>query len=162
MKEQKFILIEDNENDVLLISRTLAKAAVPNPRHFVENGEAAIFYLMGVGPYADRKKYPFPGLVMLDLKLPGLTGFDVLQWIRQQPLLKELRVVVLTSSDEIRDANKAYRLGANSFLVKPLEFENVTALFSTLEAQRIWDDENDKTESQVSGGHQQVAVAFNK
>ena len=68
----------------------------------------------------------------------------------------------MIAANEIRDANKAYRLGANSFLVKPLEFENVTALFSTLEAQRIWDDENDKTESQVSGGHQQVAVAFNK
>ena len=129
------LVVEDNENDLTLIRRTLTNACLPNPRHFVESGEDAINYLMGTGPYSDRQKYPFPGLVLLDLKLPRIDGFEVLKWIRSQPALKDLRVVVLTSSSDIRDVNQAYKLGANSFLVKPLEFENVRALFSAIQWQ---------------------------
>lgn len=141
MKARALILVvEDDENDAVLIRRTLARAGVPNPRQFVTDGDAAISYLVGVGRFADRKKYPLPGLVLLDLKMPGMDGFEVLRWIREHPLFKNLPVVVLTSSDEIRDVNEAYRLGANSFLVKPLEFQNVDALFATLGAQRIWED----------------------
>jgi CheY-like chemotaxis protein len=134
------LVVEDNEDDVTLIRRTLVNACLPNPRHFVESGEEAINYLVGVGPYSDRKKYPLPALVLLDLKLPGKDGFEVLQWIRAHPRFNNLRVVVLTSSNEIRDVQKAYRLGANSFLVKPLEFENVRELFSTIGWQ-LWSSE---------------------
>jgi CheY-like chemotaxis protein len=129
------LVVEDNENDLTLIRRTLTNACLPNPRHFVESGEEAINYLVGVGPYSDRKKYPLPALVLLDLKLPIKDGFEVLKWIRSQPNLKDLRVVVLTSSTHIRDVTQAYRLGANSFLVKPLEFENVRELFSAIQWQ---------------------------
>ena len=129
------LVVEDNENDLTIIRRTLTNACLPNPRHFVESGEEAINYLVGVGPYSDREKYPLPALVLLDLKLPVMDGFEVLKWIRSQPSLKDLRVVVLTSSTHIRDVNQAYKLGANSFLVKPLEFENVRALFSAIQWQ---------------------------
>lgn len=134
------LVVEDNENDSTLIRRTLTNAGIPNPRHFVETGEDAINYLAGVGRYADRKKYRLPGLVLLDLKLPGMDGLEVLKWIRGHRHFGDLRVVVLTVSSEIRDVQKAYRLGANSFLVKPLEFENARALFSSIGAQ-LWDRE---------------------
>lgn len=138
MKERAPILVvEDDPNDVLLIRRTLGSSGINNPRHFVRSGEEVIKYLMGVEPYSDRKRYRLPALVLLDLKLPGIDGFEVLRWIRASHAFKSLRVVVLTSSDAIRDVNTAYRLGANSFLVKPLEFENASALFATIGTQ-LW------------------------
>lgn len=142
MKTQALILVvEDNENDSLLIRRSLEKASVPNHCHFCRNAEAALEYLMGMGDYSDREQHPLPGLVLLDLKLPGLSGFDLLFWIRSQLQFRDLRVVVLTSSDHMKDVNEAYNLGANSFLVKPLEIKNVDALFSTLKAQLVLQSE---------------------
>src|SRR5262249_37052527 len=85
----------------------------------------------------DREKYPLPELVLLDLKLPAMNGFEVLQWIRAHPNFRDLPVVVLTTSEEIRNVTKAYQLGANTFLVNPLEFENIRAFFTTLGAQ-LW------------------------
>jgi len=138
MKSHSLLLVvEDDANDALLIRRALSNSGIPNPRHFVESGEQAINYLLGVGPYSDRRKYPLPALMLLDLKLPGIDGFEVLKWVRANSHFKSLRVVVLTSSKEIRDVNRAYRLGANSFLVKPLEFENFSALFATVGTQ-LW------------------------
>jgi len=90
-------------------------------------------YLNGDPPYHDRVKYPLPNLVLLDIKMPGMNGFEVLKWIRHQPSLAGLCVVMLTSSDQIRDANKAYQFGANSFLVKPLDFWNVEELMRSLD-----------------------------
>src|SRR5437660_5264305 len=117
------LLVEDREDDVVLIRRAFDKAKVINPIQVVSNGEEAIWYLKGEGKYANRAEYPLPDLVLLDLKMPRVDGFEVLRWIRQQPGLSSVRVVVLTSSDQMRDVNEAYQLGANSFLVKPLEFE---------------------------------------
>jgi len=142
MKEHAPILVvEDNENDVLLIRRTLERSGIPNPRHFVKSGEEAINYLVGVGPYANREGFPFPELVLLDLKLVQMDGFEVLKWVRAHPHFKDLRVVVLTSSSNIRDVNKAYQLGANSFLVKPLELENIASFFATIWIQ-LWKANN--------------------
>jgi len=92
-----------------------------------------IAYLQGTHPYDDREKYPLPVLVLLDIKMPGMDGFEVLRWIRRQWEFFELCVVMLTSSDHIRDANEAYHLGANSFLVKPLDFHNAAELARSLE-----------------------------
>jgi CheY-like chemotaxis protein len=122
------LLVEDEEDDVLLIKRAFSQASIFNPLFVVWNGEEAINYLKGTGKYANRAEYPLPDLLLLDLKMPRVDGFQVLKWIRQQPGLKSLRILVLTSSDQIRDANRAYQLGANSFLVKPLDFENVIEL----------------------------------
>jgi CheY-like chemotaxis protein len=129
------LVVEDNENDVELIRRTLSQLGIPNPIHFVKSGEGAISYLLGMEPYSDRKRFGLPTLVLLDLKLQVMNGFEVLQWIKNHRHFGNLRVVVLTSSDDIRDVKRAYRLGANSFLVKPLEFENASALLATIGTQ---------------------------
>jgi CheY-like chemotaxis protein len=129
MPEHAVILLaEDEEDYVLLIRHAFSKANIPNPLYVVWNGQEAISYLKGEGKYSNRDEYPLPDLLLLDLKMPRVNGFEVLAWIRQQPGLSSMRVLVLTSSDEIRDVNEAYRLGANSFLVKPIDFEDVTSL----------------------------------
>jgi CheY-like chemotaxis protein len=126
MPDQAVILLaEDREDDIALIRKAFAKAYVQNPLHVVRDGEEAIAYLQGEGRYFNRDEYPLPDLLLLDLKMPRMDGFDVLKWIRQQPGLNSLRVVVLTSSEDIRDVNVAYKLGANSFMVKPMDFEDV-------------------------------------
>ena len=137
-KTAGILLVEDDPNDVLLIRRAFNQARISNPCHVVRDGDSAISSLAGVAPYANRNKYPLPALVLLDLKMPGTNGFEVLRWIRNQPGLRDLRVVVLTSSDDLRDVNEAYRLGADSFLVKPLEFETAGALIAALKAQGIF------------------------
>src|SRR5258705_8683596 len=116
MPDQAVILLaEDREDDIALIRKAFARAYVLNPLQVVRDGEEAIAYLSGEGKYSNRAEYPLPDLLLLDLKMPRIDGFEVLKWIREQPGLSALRVVVLTSSEDIRDVNVAYRLGANSF-----------------------------------------------
>jgi CheY-like chemotaxis protein len=124
MSDQPVILLaEDREDDVLLVREAFKRGNITNPIHIVRDGEEVIAYLAGEGKFANRIEYPLPGLLLLDLKMPRLDGFDVLSWIRKQTGLRGLRIVVLTSSDQIFDVNRAYELGANSFLVKPHDFE---------------------------------------
>ena len=132
------MLAEDQEDEVMLLRRAFAKARFLNPLHVVSNGEEAIAYLKGEGKYANREEYPMPSLLLLDLKMPRKDGFEVLQWIRQQPSLNDLRVVVLTSSDQIRDINRAYQMGANSFLVKPVDFAHFVEVTQALKGYWIW------------------------
>jgi CheY-like chemotaxis protein len=113
------LLVEDNEDDVFLMKRALQGASVTNPLLVVEDGQAAIDYLSGAGQYHDRTNHPLPAIVFLDLKLPFKSGHEVLAWIREQPELQGLIVVVLTSSGEPSDLSKSYQLGANSYVVKP-------------------------------------------
>jgi len=135
LPEQAVILLaEDLANDVVLIRRALDKAGVKNPLLVVRDGEECLAYLRGVGKYSDRREYPLPDILLLDLKMPKMDGFEVLGAIRKEKAFSTLRVIVLTSSEEIRDVNRAYELGANSFLVKPLEFENYAAMMRTLSA----------------------------
>ena len=136
--EALFLLVEDAETDAILIRRAFQKGNIVNPLQVVTNGSDAIAYLKGEGIFANRAEYPLPELILLDLKLPGLDGFDVLRWIRQQPAFKALRVVVLTSSDRIQDVNLAYQLGANSFLVKPVDFERFVEISQALRGYWIW------------------------
>src|SRR5437867_3833044 len=110
--------VEDDPNDVFLMQHAMKKAGLANPVHIVEDGQQAIDYLQGAGQFADREKFPFPGLMLLDLKLPYVMGLDVLKWIRQQPRMP-LVVIVLSASAEDADIAAAYRLGANAFLTKP-------------------------------------------
>ncbi len=120
--QHTLLLVEDQSNDVLLIRRALSKAGIANPLQVVSDGDQAVAYLAGEGDYGDRERFPLPGVVLLDLKLPRRSGLEVLAWLRQQPGLKRLPVVVLTSSTENKDINRAYDLGANSYLVKPVDF----------------------------------------
>jgi len=113
------LLVEDSEDDVFIMKRALKEAGIVNPLHLVEDGQKAIDYLSGAGEFSDRKKFPLPAVVFLDLKLPLKSGHDVLAWIRQQKDLASTVVIVLTSSEEPGDLSRAYQLGANSYLVKP-------------------------------------------
>ena len=122
------LLAEDREDDIILIQRAFKAGGIPYPLMVVRDGEEAISYLSGFGRYANRELYPIPGLFLLDLTLPVTDGFEVLRWIRGQPALKDIPVVVLTASDRIRDVNQAYQLGAYSFLVKSLDFLDAIGL----------------------------------
>ena len=126
------LLVEDDPNDVALTRRAFARSGFTNPLEVVTDGEQAIAYLAGEPPYADRQRHPLPILVLLDLKLPRKSGFDVLGWLRGVPDVRRLPVVVLTSSAQSPDINRAYDAGANSYLVKPVAFENLLALVRTL------------------------------
>lgn len=130
--EAVILLAEDREDDIVLVQRAFAKGAIENPLFVVRDGDDVISYLSGIGKYSNRIEYPLPDLLLLDLKMPRVDGFEVLRWVRQQQGFSALRVVVLTSSDQIRDVNTAYRLGANSFMVKPTDFENVVEMAKTL------------------------------
>ena len=133
-----FLLIEDTEDDILLIQRAFKKGNILNPLQVVRSTDEAIAYLSGSGRFANRAEYPLPELVLLDLKMPGKDGFEVLKWIRQRPDFRALRVVVLTSSSNIRDVNLAYQLGANSFLVKPVDFERFVEISQALSGYWMW------------------------
>jgi len=132
------LLAEDNEVDVLLTRRAFAKAGLLNPLHVVSDGQEAIDYLSGVGKYSDRAEYPLPVLLLLDLKMPKKNGLEVLRWVREQPGLRALRVIVLSTSDLFLDVNRAYQLGANSYLVKPVEFDHFVRISETLKGYWLW------------------------
>jgi CheY-like chemotaxis protein len=131
--EQPILLVENNQDDILLILRAFQRASVNRRVQAVTSGMDAAAYLQGAPPYGDREKHPLPALVLLDIKIPGMDGFEVLRWIRRQGQFFELCVVMLTASDHISDANQAYHLGANSFLVKPLDFQNAAELARSLD-----------------------------
>ncbi len=138
------LLVEDNPDDVMLFKRALQKAALDYPLRVVGDGEAAIAYLSGEGLYADRNDYPLPRLVLLDLKLPRKSGHEVLEWLRDQPETRRLAVVVLTTSREISDINRAYDHCANSYLVKPFSFDGLLDMVRVLD--RYWMTMNEVAE----------------
>src|SRR5438876_3723658 len=102
----------------------LQRSVAGIPLFIVSDGLELVSYLKGEGSYADRRRYPFPDLVLLDLKMPRMDGLEVLRWLRQQPILKRLPVIVLTNSSRQSDAELAYEVGANSYLVKPTRSED--------------------------------------
>jgi len=127
------LVVEDSPTDVILIRRAFTKANVANPLHVVSDGDAAVQYLAGEGSFADRAAHPLPAVMLLDLKLPRRSGLEVLQWVRAQASLRRLPVVVLTSSSQSRDVNHAYDLGANSYLVKPVQFDDLKEMLGKVD-----------------------------
>ena len=120
MKPDKpILLVEDNEDDALLMKRAMKAAGISNRLSCVEDGQEAIDYLGGSGKFSDRLSYPIPAFVFLDLKLPLKSGLEVLAWKRNQAALEGVVVLVLTSSSEASDLREAYKLGVNSYVVKP-------------------------------------------
>ena len=124
------LLVEDNPDDVLLMQRAFRKLNLLNPLTVLEDGEVAIKYLSEL--VAGHPTVELPALVLLDLKLPRCSGLEVLAWLREQPLLRRCPVVVLTSSKEAPDVRRAYDLGANSYLIKPVEFQSFLDMVGTL------------------------------
>ena len=117
------LLVEDNRMDVELTLDAFREGRLMNSVHVASDGPAALDYLFGRGQYTDREAYPIPDLILLDLKLPGMNGFEVLKQIKSTPILKRLPVVILTSSIEEGDRALSYDSGANSYLVKPVSFD---------------------------------------
>jgi len=113
------LLVDDSENDLLLTRVAFKEAGFDIPLQEVHNGEEAIAYMKGEGPYSDRQKFPLPAVMLMDLNMPQKNGFDVLQWVRAQPGLRRLPIIVLSASMHAADVERAFDLGANSYLVKP-------------------------------------------
>ena len=122
------LLVEDDPNDVLFLRRAFTKADVQLPMRVARDGQEAIDYLSGAGAFSDRSKFPLPCLVILDLKLPRKNGLEVLQWLRHQPDLSDLPVVMVTSSDENGDRETAEREGVEAYRVKPVSFPELLKL----------------------------------
>lgn len=139
MKEQPLVLVvEHNKNDLILITRAFARVGVKTPIKTVASREEAMAYLKNQGPYADPNENPAPFLILLDLGLPGEDGFELLKWIRGEPELNAVRVVVLTGSRRLSDIRRAYQFGANSFLAKPLELSNDDAFTAAIKCPGFW------------------------
>jgi CheY-like chemotaxis protein len=130
---EPILLVEDDENDVLLLQRAFRRAGIMNPLQIVRHGDDAVAYLEGSGEFADRSTHPFPVFMLLDLKLPRRTGLEVLEWVKERTGLKRIPIVVLTSSKNDDDIDRAYELGANSYVVKPVSFETLIELAKSLE-----------------------------
>lgn len=131
--------IEDDPNDILLGERMLRKTGFPAP-FVARDGEEAIAYLDGRGEFEDRLRYPLPDLVLSDLKLPRVSGFDVLRWMRDRDGFRRIPVVILTSSRQRHDIDLAYDCGANAYLVKPIETRVLGEVFRSF--HRFWVEQN--------------------
>ena len=127
------LLVEDNPDDVLITQRAWKKASITNRLFVLNDGEAALKYLRKEGEYTE---VPTPGLVLLDLKMPGVNGFEVLMVVKAETNLRKIPIIVLTSSDKEQDIDLAYRLGCNSYIVKPVGFENL--LKAVIEINDFW------------------------
>ena len=134
------MLIEDEATDSLLVRKAFEKAGVENPIQTLSHGDKALAYLEGIGEYQDRAKYPLPIFILLDLKLPGMMGLQLLKWIRTRKDLRMIPVVVLTNSAEDMDVKSAYEAGANSYLLKPADRNEVFRVVQLV--QKYWLEHN--------------------
>ena len=130
------LLAEDSEDDVIIFRKTMSQAFIDFPLFVAKDGEETIAYLKGTGKFGNRSEFPAPDLLLLDLVMPEINGFEVLEWIRDQPGLGSLPVVVLTSSETIHDVKLANQLGAHSFLVKPIKSKDLLQLNCVLPANK--------------------------
>jgi len=135
MDDNRFtvLLVEDDLNDIFLVKRAFKMAHLPEPLQVVTDGQEAINYLKGTGKYADRQGYPLPKLIVMDIKMPRRTGFEVLEWVKGDGRpLRRIPIVIVSSSDNPADINRAYELGANAYMVKPVNFKAVEHLFESI------------------------------
>lgn len=133
-KTQPMVILyaDDDPEDRMLAQEAFEESRITNELHFVENGEELIDYLKGNNKYADRKKYPVPGLILLDLNMPKKDGKEALKDIKSDPELKTIPVVVLTTSSTEEDIHLTYDLGVSSFITKPVTFESLVDTIKTL------------------------------
>ena len=131
------LLVEDNRMDVELTLDAFQEARLLNTIYVTSTGQEALDYMFGRGQYADRGRYPLPNLILLDLKLPGIDGFEVLRQIKSTPILKRVPVIILTSSKEEGDLALTYEIGANSYIVKPVSFDGFLGVIKQIEGYWI-------------------------
>src|SRR5882672_12718086 len=130
----RFVILfaDDDENDRLLMRRALKRAGVSVEARDVHDGEEVIRYLQAEGPYADREKFPFPDLLVLDLKMPRVNGHEVLEWLQQHPECRTLPVVMVSGSGLDEDVVEAHRRGVRAYFVKPGDFDKLQSLVLTI------------------------------
>jgi CheY-like chemotaxis protein len=130
--QRAILLADDDENDVYFVRRALKRAGMEDRLFVARDGQEAVNYLNGDSRYSDRKAYPMPALLLLDLKMPRMSGFDVLEWLQKKNHFQELPVVVLSSSNQESDRQKAMELGADEYHVKQQAFQNLVGLVEEL------------------------------
>ncbi len=130
------LVAEDEVGDMLLLRRAFEKAGVSAPVHIARNGQEVIDYLCGTPPFSDPVTHPLPSLLLLDLRLPVISGFDLIKWLRTEPRLRYMIIVVFSSSQDPDDINCAYELGANSYIIKPREPDELVMIIKQL--QQYW------------------------
>ena len=125
MQCKNILYAEDDPNDVVIFKMAFKRATLPHSLYIVDDGQAAIDWLSGQGIYGDRENHPLPDVLILDLKMPRKSGFDVLEWCRGHKEFEKLRIFVLSSSDEPSDVKKAYALGVKTYFVKSATYSDV-------------------------------------
>ena len=126
------LLAEDSDDDVFFFKRALQESGAPGALQVVTDGAQVIDYLSGAGPFADRRQFPFPDFLLLDINLPRLNGLEVLSWIRRESPFKDLPVVILTQSDRQTDIDQAHQLGADAYFMKPIGQKQLGEMFKKL------------------------------
>ena len=132
LQDLTVLLADDQEDDVLLLKRAISKAVGDCRIQVVDNGDEAINYLKGKGQYGDRKNFPFPNVMILDLKMPRVGGLEVLEWLDQHPHCSVIPTVVFTSSAQPQDIKRAYELGTNAYFTKPLTFDDSVSVMAAI------------------------------
>jgi len=132
MDAKKILYAEDNEDDAFILQLAVKRAQVPHKLYCADDGEVVISWLKGEGDYANREKYPLPDLLILDLKMPRMSGFDVLEWLRENPTFHALPVVVMSSSDDPSDIKRSGELGAAKYVKKSATCEEIIEHMKTL------------------------------
>ena len=122
------LLVEDEENDATLVKMAFKRNNITNPVRWVRDGVEAIAYLNGEGAFADRNRYPFPEVLILDLKMPRMNGLELLTWVREHPEFRVIPTIIMTSSRHDLDIQKAYNLGANTYMIKPSSFDELARM----------------------------------
>lgn len=112
-------MADDSEEDLFFVHRALDQSGVGSFFHGVKDGQEAVDYLAGEGAFANRQEFPFPNVLLVDLKMPGMSGFEVLEWLRSHPACKVIPTIIFSSSSMDSDIHRAYVLGANAYMVKP-------------------------------------------
>jgi CheY-like chemotaxis protein len=131
-KQVELLIVEDSQGDVELMLRTLKKNNLANKIYVVNDGAEALDFIFGKGVYISRESIEKPKVIFLDLKLPKVSGLEVLHKLKSNPLTREIPVVILSSSSEDIDLKRAYELGANSFITKPVNYEDFSRLINEL------------------------------
>jgi CheY-like chemotaxis protein len=131
-EKQTILLVDDSKDDLMLMHAAFEMAQCDVLLQEAGNGEEAIAYLKGEGPYGDRNKFPLPTIMLLDLNMPKMNGFDVLAWARGQPGLKHLAIIILTASMRSEDIERVFDLGVTSYLVKPSNLQTLTVMMRCL------------------------------
>jgi len=126
------LIVDDDENDIFFVKRAFTEINVHCTFHMLKNGQEVVDYLSGHEQYGNRDRYPLPIMMLMDLKMPVMDGFEVLAWLRAQPGIKVIPTVVFSSSDLPADITRAYELGANSFMTKSVTYDGLLIKLQTL------------------------------